>query len=86
VDRGGFNQPLDRTDVGRTPNVHLTDQELPPTDRSWSKSVEEKPNELLTNPFIYVIGLYSRHGFFYPPYLPFPDVNVLQLKANWTDR
>jgi hypothetical protein len=59
---------------------------LPPTNRSWSASVEEKPNELLTRPFIYVIGLYSRHGFFYPPYLPFPDVNVLQLKANWTDR
>jgi hypothetical protein len=59
---------------------------LSPTDRNWSTSVEDEPNELLTRPFMYVIGLYSRHGFFYPPYLPFPDVNFLQLKANWIDQ
>ena len=59
---------------------------LPPTDRHWSQSVEEQqPNKLLGGPFTYVIGLYSRHGFFYPPYVPFPDVNFSQLKANWIE-
>jgi hypothetical protein len=58
---------------------------LPPTRRHWSQSVEELPNKLLRGPFIYVIGLYSRHGFFYPPYVPFPDVSFSQLKANWIE-
>lgn len=35
--------------------------------------------------FIPVIGLYSRHGRFYPPYNPFPDVNWLELLANFSD-
>lgn len=26
-------------------------------------------------PFVMVYGLYSRHGRFYPPYVPLPDVN-----------
>lgn len=59
---------------------------LSPSDQVWSARVPDQPNELLTRPFVYVIGLYSRHGLFYPPYLPFPDVNFLQLKSNWDDQ
>lgn len=33
-------------------------------------------------PFTYVIGLYSRHGGFFPPYTPVPDVNYADLLEN----
>lgn len=42
----------------------------------WHESVHDKPYRLLENEFTYIIGLYSRHGKFYPPYTPFiPDIN-----------
>ena len=32
-------------------------------------------NNLLRSPFIVIYGLSSRHGNFYPPYVPFPELN-----------
>lgn len=29
-----------------------------------------------------IYGLYSRHGMFFPPYIPFPDVNIGELRHN----
>ena len=40
------------------------------------------PEPILRSPFFYVYGLYSRHGGFYPPYTPFPDVNLPELTLN----
>jgi len=40
-------------------------------------------NDILARPFTYVIGLYSRHGRFYPPFTPLPDVNWRSLGANF---
>jgi len=37
-------------------------------------------------PFTFVYGLYSRHGYFYAPYNPIPDVNYRELLYNLTDR
>lgn len=37
---------------------------------------------ILDDGFVAVIGLYSRHGLFYPPFAPFPDVDWVQLAQN----
>jgi hypothetical protein len=38
-----------------------------------------EPTPILKKPFVYVRGLYSRHGRFYPPYNPIPDVSWPEL-------
>lgn len=38
---------------------------------------------LYMKPFTFVYGLYSRHGRFYPPYTPFPDVNWQEILENF---
>ena len=39
-----------------------------------------------TVPFTFVFGLYSRHGQYFPPFMPFPDVNWRDLVVfNLTD-
>jgi len=43
--------------------------------QKWRKP----PARILRHPYIYVRGLYSRHGRFYPPYDPIPDVNWPEL-------
>jgi hypothetical protein len=50
---------------------------------AWASEVREPISwPLFNEPFIYVIGLYSRHGGFFPPYTPMPDVNYAQLLQN----
>lgn len=47
-------------------------------DRSktrWHNLVSGKPHGIFSEQFTYVLGLYSRHGRFYAPYTPIPDVN-----------
>lgn len=46
----------------------------------WKKAPPEDNYEA---PFLYVYGLYSRHGRFYPPYNFIPDVNYQELMQNW---
>ena len=41
----------------------------------WSSNNRAAMNELFTKSFVYLPGLYSRHGQFYPPFTPIPDVN-----------
>lgn len=45
----------------------------------WKQS---PPNPIYERPFTFVYGLYSRHGRFYPPYDPIPDVNYGELIQN----
>lgn len=40
------------------------------------------PTNIYVQPFTFVYGLYSRHGEFYPPYDPIPDVNYGELVQN----
>ena len=40
------------------------------------------PDEIYINPFIYIHGLYSRHGKFYPPFNFIPDINYGELIQN----
>jgi len=42
------------------------------------------PAGIYNRPFVSVIGLYSRHGRFYPPYDRIPDVNYGELLQNLT--
>ena len=41
----------------------------------WSTRNTDRVNRIFTDQFTYVIGLYSRHGRFFPPYTRVPDVN-----------
>lgn len=43
---------------------------------SWQ---QEPPSDIYKKPFVYVCGLYSRHGRFYPPFDAFPDVNYSEM-------
>lgn len=54
-------------------------------DRRWDARVPETMSSVLSGPFTYLYGLYSRHGQFYPPYTPVPDLDWHQLPYNLTD-
>jgi len=47
----------------------------------WDSRVKGRPNAEFETDFAYVIGLYSRHGDFFWPYVPIPDVNWTQLSG-----
>jgi hypothetical protein len=51
-------------------------------DRQWSGAVKAPLPEIYGAPFTWVYGLYSRHGRFYPPYNPIPDLNGAELAQN----
>jgi hypothetical protein len=66
-------------------NVHSVDdiQNQDPFATVWATEVPEPVSwRLFNQPFTYVIGLYSRHGGFFPPVTPVPDVNYRQLLQN----
>lgn len=45
-------------------------------DNVWKKKVEfDSAPEYLLEPSWAIRGMYSRHGGFYPPYIPFPEFN-----------
>ncbi|MFW5833133.1 MAG: transglutaminase domain-containing protein [Pseudomonadota bacterium] len=48
----------------------------------WNVRVSDPPSPIFEEPFTYVFGLYSRHGFFYPPYNRLPDISWSQLHYN----
>lgn len=50
---------------------------------NWSKYNMENYNGLYShNGFTFIYGLYSRHGYFYPPYNFIPDLNLGEAKYN----
>ena len=48
----------------------------------WSDSNSGEIYWLMEDAFTFVYGLYSRHGYFYPPYNAFPDVNWVEFRYN----
>ena len=46
---------------------------------SWR---DDPPTPIYLNSFTYIIGLYSRHGNFYPPYNFIPDIHYGELIQN----
>jgi hypothetical protein len=51
-------------------------------DAAANTSAGKKAPDIIRNPFIYIYGLYSRHGDFYPPYYSVVDVNWREMLAN----
>jgi hypothetical protein len=45
----------------------------------WPK---DPPSAIYSEPFLFVYGLYARHGKFYPPYNVVPDINYGELLQN----
>jgi hypothetical protein len=58
-------QPVDLAALAADPAV---------LNQPWHEVGPKGPERILTRPFTYVFGLYSRHGRFYAPYDPIPDV------------
>lgn len=52
-------------------------------DQAWDGRVKDGMSPILGRPFTYLFGLYSRHGRFYPPYTPVPDLDWGQLGYNF---
>ena len=50
----------------------------------WKGIYNDNFNELFAGEFIFVFGLYSRHGNFYPPYNYVPDINWKELIQNFS--
>ena len=50
--------------------------------KTWDKRIKSKMSRILASPYTYIYGLYSRHGRFYPPYTPVPDVAWSQIPYN----
>jgi hypothetical protein len=57
-------------------------QEIDVGAQAWDPKVAKPAGRIFRAPFTYVLGLYSRHGRFYPPYSPVPDVDWGQLHYN----
>ena len=55
-------------------------QSIAPSERAEGDGTPPPP--VFRHPFTWVYGLYSRHGDFYPPYTPVPDVNWSEFAAN----
>lgn len=53
--------------------------------RAWDSGNRAPIASIFTRDFAYVFGLYSRHGRFYPPYTPVPDIDAGQIVHNFTD-
>ncbi len=51
----------------------------------WAGGNGVAPHPIFLKSYIVVRGLYSRHGRFYPPYTPIPDINWRQLFQNFSD-
>lgn len=51
----------------------------------WDGDGAVRPHAIFDEPYTFIRGLYSRHGRFYPPYTPIPDVNWRQLASNFAD-
>ncbi|MCK6419073.1 MAG: hypothetical protein L6Q57_09105 [Alphaproteobacteria bacterium] len=76
-----------------TPFLALDRNDAPVSLAAWQAQPDkhkflwqEQPNArlypLMQKDFIFVYGLYSRHGRAYPPYFPIPDVNWPELLWN----
>lgn len=52
--------------------------------QAWDSRLREPMSPILSGPFSYLFGLYSRHGRFYAPYTPIPDADWRQVLYNVT--
>jgi len=56
--------------------------EVTATPPEWSSVNHDFMSGIFSRPFTSLIGVYSRHGQFYPPFTPIPDINWIEFAAN----
>lgn len=49
----------------------------------WPAGTETVQSDIYRRPFNFVFGMYSRHGKFYPPFNPIPDLSWTELVDNF---
>lgn len=86
--RGGWlvvdsNQPWMALDAEGRPRDMAWVQAQVGQAPQWAPGLGEHFNPIYQRAFNFYYGLYSRHGDFYPPYLPFPDIHWGELADNW---
>jgi len=86
TERGWLVIDSNRRWIGLTAEGEAIDlarlQEQKTVKFDWDERNRETMSPILAGPFAYLIGLYSRHGQFYPPYSPVPDLDWGQLHHN----
>ncbi len=68
-------EPIDLAELRANPELNK---------QPWDLRVTGQIDDIFQTGFVYVIGLYSRHGRFYPPYTPVPDIDWGQVAYNVT--
>jgi hypothetical protein len=74
-----LSQWIGLTADGRVVSADMLERDTGLFQSQWDSRVKDPPNWILSHNFVDVVGLYSRHGDFYWPYEPMPDVNWTQL-------
>lgn len=75
------NAPWVSTDTNNQP-LSIDTIQLNVENSAHVKWGKEPPTSIYVKPFVFVIGLYSRHGNFYPPYNFIPDINYSEFVQN----
>jgi hypothetical protein len=73
---------VDSNDPWISIDEHENPLSITAVENAHSVSWAQAPPDFYAQPFIAVYGLYSRHGQFYPPYAPGPNVNFRELLEN----
>ena len=69
------NRPWVSTDKNGNPvSMARMKQDAGKARIPWLNQGAVHSDPIFQEPFVYIYGLYSRHGKFYPPYTPFPDI------------
>lgn len=87
TDRGWLVIDSNRRWIGLTRDgtpVDLDALRKTKAQQAWDSRLREPMSPILSGPFSYLFGLYSRHGRFYPPYTPIPDADWGQVLYNIT--
>lgn len=72
-------------DANRNPVSTLGLKKLSNRRGPWASESKARINPIFLKDYVFIYGLYSRHGRFYPPFTPFPDVNFRQLVSNLSE-
>lgn len=75
------NAPWVSTDKNNRP-LSINSIQLHIENSAHIKWGKEPPTSIYVKPFVFVFGLYSRHGEFYPPYNFIPDINYGEFVQN----
>lgn len=71
---------------GRPRGIAEVHRDLGKQELEWPAGHERIQSDIYRKPFNYLYGLYSRHGRFYPPYNPLPDLSWTETWDNLRDR